>query len=76
MRRKGVVFSKMFVFRSMGNKLVPLPQQAQMLRLKTVHVPIVLYIMALKKWSDRHNFASFKITMYAYKADTSNKTNK
>ena len=26
MRRKGVVFSKMFVLRSMGNKLVPSPQ--------------------------------------------------
>ena len=25
MRRKGVVFSKMFVLRSMGNELVPLP---------------------------------------------------
>ena len=27
MRRKGVVFSKMFVLRSMGNELVPSPLQ-------------------------------------------------
>ena len=28
MRRKGVVFSKMFVLRSMGNELVPSPQKS------------------------------------------------
>ena len=27
MRRKGVIFSKMFVLRSMGNELVPSPQK-------------------------------------------------
>ena len=31
MRRKGVVFSKMFVLRSMGNELVPSPHQVNIL---------------------------------------------
>ena len=32
MRRKGVVFSKMFVLRSMGNELVPSPLYARLFR--------------------------------------------
>ena len=39
MRRKGVVFSKMFVLRSMGNELVPSPLQDAKIRFTDVLHP-------------------------------------
>ena len=53
MRRKGVVFSKMFVLRSMGNELVPSPHNADsaVLRFRA----IMFYLQFRKKILTSHN---------------------